>query len=171
MTQAAAFRATYSDFKLIKTRGVVSISFEVPLEQVDLAYQVLGGMPDVSAERWFGIAAIKLGGEPAHSPRPPVEAAGPSTPPEDRPHRPRKPVAAEKRLANEAGRMCADQAFRAFLISETPGVAVLGFGEPEAALLVRTICAVCSRAEIVPGSEAAERWIDLRGRFEAWKLA
>ena len=38
---AAAFRASYSDWKLIKTRSVVQIVFEVPLEAADEAYQVL----------------------------------------------------------------------------------------------------------------------------------
>lgn len=164
---AAAFKGTYADFKLIKTRGVVSISFEIPLQDVDLAYQVLGGMPDTAKERWFGIAALKLDGNK------PVEAADPNqaaAAPHDRPHPARKPVAADKKLAQQAGILCADPVFRAYLNEEGP----IGIGpiidEEAAALAVRELCGVLSRAELVPGSSAAARWEDLHGKFLAWKL-
>src|SRR6185295_12913628 len=55
---AAAFQAAYSDFKLIKTRGVVSISFEVPVAQAQQALDVLGGMPVAASEIWCGIARM-----------------------------------------------------------------------------------------------------------------
>src|SRR6266581_3120392 len=58
--QPSAFKACYSDWKLIKTRGVVQVVMEVPLAEADAAYKVLGGMPDVSREQWFGVAALKL---------------------------------------------------------------------------------------------------------------
>lgn len=53
-----AFRATYSDWKLVKTRAVVQVVMEVPLSDADAAYEVLGGMPVHGNERWFGIAAL-----------------------------------------------------------------------------------------------------------------
>jgi hypothetical protein len=62
-----AIKATYSDWKLVKTRGVVQIVFEVPLAEADSAYELLGGMPITANERWFGIAAIKQ--EAAAKPR------------------------------------------------------------------------------------------------------
>lgn len=55
----AAFSAVYSDWKLIKTRGVVSISFEVPLEAAGHAYNVLSGMPSFAEETRFAIARLK----------------------------------------------------------------------------------------------------------------
>jgi hypothetical protein len=58
MIDAAAFRATFSDFKLIKTRKVAQFIFEVPVEQVDAALKVLGGMPRADAEAWVGIARL-----------------------------------------------------------------------------------------------------------------
>ncbi len=160
----AAFKATYSDWKLIKTRSVVQVVLEIPLEQADAAYQVLGGMPTPGAERWCAVARLN-GNEP-------VEAADPvpvSDKP-DRPHRPRKPVAAEKRLAMEAGRMCADPIFRAFLRGHLSLEWPTPSREEDAAETVRIVCGVSSRAEILPGSKAAEQWINLRGQFEAWKL-
>ena len=58
MTEPAAFSAIYSDWKLIKTRGVVSISFEVPLEAAGHAYNVLDGMPTYGEEKFFAIARL-----------------------------------------------------------------------------------------------------------------
>jgi len=55
----AAFSAVYSDWKLIKTRGVVSISFEVPLEAAGHAYNVLNGMPHFEIDKRFAIARLK----------------------------------------------------------------------------------------------------------------
>lgn len=57
--EPAAFSAVYSDFKLIKTRGVVSISFEVPLNAADHAYNVLNGLPNFEKEKYFAIARLK----------------------------------------------------------------------------------------------------------------
>ncbi len=59
MSEPAAFSAVYSDWKLIKTRGVVSISFEVPLEAAGHAYNVLHGMPGFAEEKRFAIARLK----------------------------------------------------------------------------------------------------------------
>ena len=53
-----AFSATFSDFKLVKTRKVAQLIFEVPIEQVDAALKVLGGMPRSDAEAWVGIARL-----------------------------------------------------------------------------------------------------------------
>lgn len=164
---AAAFKATYSDWKLIKTRSVVQIVFEVPLNEADAAYHVVGGMPDVGAERWFGIAAIKLGGETGSQPTPPVEAAGPCGETADRPHKSRKPVAAEKRLAQQAGMLSSDAAFNRYLAECHKWYPADG----DAATFIRSACNVNSRAEIVPGTPAGDIWIDLESRFTAWKLA
>src|SRR6185312_3523839 len=71
---ASAFKATYSDWKLVRTRQVIQIVFEVPLADADNAYEILGGMPNSSKERWFGIAAIREG-IPAKSKRDWREAA------------------------------------------------------------------------------------------------
>ena len=54
----AIFSASYADWKLIKTRGVVSISFELPIDASGHAYNVLGGMPSPMDEKWFAIARL-----------------------------------------------------------------------------------------------------------------
>ena len=58
MTSAAAFQATFSDWKLIKTRKVVQVVLEIPLEGADVAYQALGGMPDPAKEIWVASTSL-----------------------------------------------------------------------------------------------------------------
>ena len=59
MTDQPAFSATYSNWRVIQGRKVIQIVFEVPLEAEPHAYNVLGGMPDNSKEKWFAIARLK----------------------------------------------------------------------------------------------------------------
>ena len=40
----AAIKATFSDFKLIKTRKVAQLVMEIPVEQADAALKALGGL-------------------------------------------------------------------------------------------------------------------------------
>lgn len=53
----AVLEASYSDFKLIKTRSVISLSFEVPVEQANLVHQVLG-IPQPGHEMSVAIARL-----------------------------------------------------------------------------------------------------------------
>src|SRR3990167_7762632 len=64
MNKTAAFGAEYVDWKLVKTRAAIQIVFEIPLEAADHAYRVLGGMPDNSKSRWFGIARMEHDEQP-----------------------------------------------------------------------------------------------------------
>jgi hypothetical protein len=59
MSEPAAFTATYSDLKVVRTRQVVQFIFEVPIEAADHACNVLGGMPSPMDERWFAIARME----------------------------------------------------------------------------------------------------------------
>jgi len=59
MSDAAAFTATYSNWRVVQGRKVVQIVMEVPLEAAHHAYNVLGGMPNVDSETWFAIARMK----------------------------------------------------------------------------------------------------------------
>lgn len=55
---AAILRASYADWKLVKTRACVQVVFEIPVEQSDAAYQLLGGMPVAAREVWCAIARL-----------------------------------------------------------------------------------------------------------------
>jgi hypothetical protein len=57
MDNAAAFQATYSNWRVIRGRGVVQIVLELPIENADAAYNALGGMPTAD-EVWVGVARL-----------------------------------------------------------------------------------------------------------------
>ena len=57
VTAPAAIKATYSEWKMVKTRKVLVLSFEVPLEHQAEVMAALGTpLPD--AEIWVGIARL-----------------------------------------------------------------------------------------------------------------
>ena len=73
---AAAIRAAYSDWRPVKSRKVLQLVFEVPLERQTEVLTMLGApMPD--REIWCGIALLR---DPAHAPvpvsGPPQESPG-----------------------------------------------------------------------------------------------
>lgn len=154
MKSPAAFRAAYSDWKLVKTRQVVQIVFEVPLADADTAYDLLGGMPAPAAERWFGIAALS-----------PAAQATPLPVPD-------KPQAGAKRdwrdLApqQQAGIRCEEPTFTAFLKEERRDD---WYEAPDAAECVRLICGVASRSELGTNQKARVIWHKLDNAFQAWK--
>ncbi len=143
MTKPAAFRATYSDLKLIRTRQCVQIVFELPLADFDAAYDILGGMPNSANERWFGIAAIDL-------------------------KQITKPIRGWRDLspAQQAGMRCEEPIFAAFLKETHPDD---WHESQEAAACVRLICGVSSRAYIEKDQRARVIWHQLDESFQAWK--
>lgn len=164
---APVFSATYSDFKLVKTRGVVQVIFEVPLAESNAVLKILGGMPDVAAEKWFGIAPLDpklMGSEVMPNGKSPVrklETAPAADPPKPRAHQGWN----EMSPAQQAGILCADKAFQQFLYE----LGLLSDKHEEIAkVAVRQYCEVDSRTEIKPGSFAATRWSGLVSDYRAW---
>jgi len=139
-----AFRACYSDWKLVRTRQVVQIVFEVPLADADAAYEILGGMPNSSKEQWFGIAAIQ-------------EARAPK---QKRDWRDMTP-------ATQAGIRCEEPAFTAFLKEQRSDDWHEAGNDPAAC--VRLICGVTSRAFIEKDQRSRVIWKQLDDQFQAWK--
>jgi len=145
MKEPMAFRATYADWKLIKTRGVIQVVMEVPLADSDAAYDVLGGMPNPANETWFGIAPIKL---------------GPDKPEAKRDWRDLQPQ-------QQAGIRCNEPTFVAFLKESRPD----DWREStSAAKCVRLICNVHSRVELGTNHAARVIWHQLDTEYQAWKL-
>lgn len=143
----AAFQATYSDFKLVKTRKVAQLIFEVPIEGVDAALAVLGGMPDSSKERWVGIAPLRA----------PAEAKEPE--PKGKKHwRDLSP-------SQQAGIRCGEPIFWAFL--ETKGYAPTN--TDEAAEAIRDLFAIPSRSELNGTMTIGIAWQKFDDEFIAWK--
>lgn len=155
----AAFKACYSDMKLVKTRQVAQLIFEIPIEEFDAAYEVLGGMPVPAKERWFGIAAIKSTAEEARA-APRQEAPQNSRPDgAKRDWRDMQPAA-------QAGIRCADPIFAAFL--KELHQEDWREAKNDAAECVRLICAVQSRKQLGYGA-ARSIWHQLDTEYQAWK--
>lgn len=150
-----AFRAAFSDMKLVKTRQVAQLIFEIPIEEFDAAYEVLGGMPVPSKERWFGIAALS-----------PASTAQPQPAPD-------KPPAGAKRdwrdipPAQQAGIRCDEPIFAAFLKEERSDDWQEANADP--AECVRLICGVRSRSDLITNNKARVIWHQLDTQFQAWK--
>jgi hypothetical protein len=171
---AAIFRATYSDFRLVKGRKVVQLVFEVPLEESNKSYEVLGGMPNPAAEVWCAIARLNpetakevMPDNPAGPPDPPNDTSPASGP--DKVQARARTVDPEKRLAQRAALLCQDKQFQQFLTMTWPAKIIVT--EEEAAAYVRIICVVDSRSEIKPGTEAGRRFDNLYYRFTLWRDA
>lgn len=146
MNKPAAFRATYSDLKLIKTRQCVQVIFELPLADFDAAYTILGGMPNPASETWFGIAPLI-----APESHRPIEGK--------RSWRDLKPSA-------QAAMNCDKPVFWAFL-NETRDYSI--HTKETAAVAVRDICAVASRSLLDTDHSARVLWHQLDSEFQAWE--
>jgi hypothetical protein len=152
---AAAFSATYSDWKVIKGRKVVQVVFEVPIESADLAYQVVGGMPHPGTEAWFGIARLdprQQQEEPSAPRKAPVPTAQP---------RQSHPAGAPS-YAKQLGIACNEPAFWDFVRTKLPQNGCIAVTDKEqAATAVRFLCGVKSRSETIKGTPAGDKARDL----------
>lgn len=148
-----AFRATYSDFKFIKTRDSVQIIFEVPRHDADAALEILGGMPTPSSERWFGIAPLT------------APASAMPQPGSDKPPAGAKRDWRELQPPQQAGIRCAEEAFATFLKERHADDWHEAAGAAEC---VRLICGVNSRAELATNHKARVAWHQLDSEYQAW---
>lgn len=156
-----AFRATYSDWKLIKTRGVVQVVMEIPLADADAAYDVLGGMPVHGKERWFGIAALKTPAEEAPA------TSRQEVPQNTRPDGTKRMDWRDMQPAAQAALRCDQPAFWAFLREEHNYSHVID--ADSAATAIRHICVVKSRSEFSTDHRKRVLWKQLDDQFSAWK--
>jgi hypothetical protein len=76
----------------------------------------------------------------------------------------------ETNVVQQVGIRCNDPRFHKFLEETNSAWGIMKEGTPteRAAELVRAIVGVKSRKNITPGSEAAEHWHSLEGKFQAW---
>jgi hypothetical protein len=159
-TAMTAFRATYADWKLIKTRGVVQVVMEIPLADADAAYDVLGGMPVHGKERWFGIAAMKS----------PVQKEAAAKPRQISP--PDAPTGGAKRNwrdippPQQAGIRCDEPAFGAYLKENHPDE-WHETGDADACL--KMILRIESKTELKTDPRRMMLWHQLDNAYQAWK--
>ncbi len=166
MTAAAVIPATFSDWKLIKTRGVVQLVFEIPIENADAAYQVVGGMPNAATERWFAIARLNES-KRATPPAPAGEAEAHKVAPVS----PTPQHWGGMSPAQQSGMLCNEQKFQTFIrevYSERWRLMNNGTDAERAALIVRSLCSVKSRSELAQNEAAARIWRSIVSDYRAW---
>ncbi len=163
-----ALEAAYADWKVIKTRGVVQLVFELDLQNADRAYKVLDGMPNSAKEVWVAIARLNMKVRPK-----PVETLTAEIATEDSEPNGRAGVVPSRRppnpYARRAGILCNDIRFQKFLMeryARPQGI----IDSPDdweawAAEKVRELCEVDSRAEILPNTPAANRFDILESAY------
>ena len=161
MTLPLAFRATYADWKLIKTRGVVQVVMEVPLADSDAAYDVLGGMPNPANETWFGIAPIKIGAEVTKETTGPVAT----------PRRLDKPAGAKREWRDmppqqQAGIRINEATFAAYLRERHPEE---WRETQEADACLKMICQIESKRDLSVNHAARTLWHQIDDAYQAWK--
>jgi hypothetical protein len=159
MSKPSAFRATFADLKVIKTRQCVQIILEVPTEQFDAAYEVLGGLPNPAAERWFAVAALAQDSKPA-SERPQAVVL-------DKPQSGGKRDWRDMPPSQQAALRCNNVMFTAFLKEERSDDWHEAGADP--AECVRLICSVASRSLLNTEHRARVVWKQLDDQFQAWE--
>ncbi len=142
----AAIRAVFAEWRMVKTRKVLALVFEVPLETQGDVLTVLGApMPD--AEIWCGIARLQ-----------PV-AAEPEKPKDEAKSRRAKELydglTPEEQAVARAGRLAKDEKFQTWIAETALDLPVGAIAsEAYAAQFIRDCCGVESRREFATNSTA-----------------
>lgn len=149
MVEPAAIAGTFSDLKTVKTRSVVQMIIEVPIErgaEIIAAF----GFPRPGDE--VPVAVARLDPEKVkHAPEPP--------------EKPRKPFE-DYTLAQQAGMRCGDEKFWEFLLQRYN---FAHMNKNAAANFVRdTCCNGQSRTFLSNVPEFAEKWRAINDEFMQW---
>ncbi len=160
MDKAAAFTATYSDWRLIKGRKVVQVVLEIPLETSDAAYQVLGGMPNPAAETWCAVARLnQTTGKERSSEATSTQPASEDTD---------APARAPNKLPQLAGMLSKTPLFHRYIETLHPQWAA---NEDIATEYIREHCGVSSRSQILPDTSSGDKFLYLYDTFMKWRDA
>jgi hypothetical protein len=149
----AAIAGSFADVKFVRTRSVMQIVVEIPIEHADAALAALGGVPQPGAERPVAVARLDANATVA---QPPDSGAGanPSPAATVAPQ-----VWAEMKPSKQAGIRCNDVRFQRWLGAMTVG---------HAADIVRGKCCIDSRGELDRDEKAAREWRAMDGEYRAW---
>ena len=151
MTKPAAIMGTFADLKTVKTRSVVQMVIEIPIEQGAQIIEAFG-FPRPGEEVPVAVARMD-----------PEKAKATPAPPE----KPRRPFH-DLPLSQQAGIRCGDESFWQFLTQTEKRVTAT---ENTAATYVRALCCDgLSRAILdhTPASEYAARWKALNAEYEQY---
>lgn len=144
MTQPAAFRATYSDLRFVKTRKVAQVTLELPIEQAG-DFVAAFGAPNPAEEKWVAIARLSEKAQPQ--------------PEETKPEHEHTNWHSLRASAQAAIR-CDDPLFWQFLVVSS---------KEEAIKKVRWACDVSSRSLLDRDADARSKWDEMDEQFIEWK--
>lgn len=151
MTDKAAIHAEFEEAKPVKTRKVLQIVCEVPMERADEALEALGGFPIPGQSRPVAIALLKAeitDNETAEWPQ------------------------AKRNMVQRSGIMRNDKGFQDYVLNGWPRV----WNHPRhqeaepserAAYFIRTYCGVSSCRDLDPHGESGQRFRNLMVSYEA----
>lgn len=144
MSSPAAIQATYTDMKLVRTRSVAQLVFEIPIERAAEFIEAFG-VPVPGKEVWCAIARLNAEQPKAEKPAKRWEDLSP---------------------AQQAGMRCNEMSFRRFLDEE-------GHLQPcetvdDAAEAIRVHCGVRSRSDIGKTSASLSEWQKLDRDYQMW---
>lgn len=144
---------SYADMKIVKTRSVMQVVVEIPIEQANSFIEMFG-VPVPGAEIPVAIARLNKQNE--------VAGAGPLRPQPPKPEAeardtPRRPFH-ELPPSQQAALKCNDPDFQQWIGADDA---------EDAAFRVRRGCQVTSRSELDKYPEAAKRWRHLLDSYEA----
>ena len=178
MKNAAAISAQVVDIQNDRMhKGSIKITLHVPAEAGAQLTEALG-WPTYTQPVPVALARLEPG---ASAPAREAESVRNDPAPNAPASRLHTPVAPEKRLAQRAGMICSDRIFwrylnetifmdQKFCTSESKVIAKVET-EDHAADVLRWVCAVKSRSEIIPGTDAATRFDELYSKFIGWRDA
>ena len=133
-------KATFSDFRLVRTRSIVQLIFELPIEQADSALAELGGIPQPSQERWVDIGKTEL--------------------PEEgwTVFRPKPSLTEPEKLRLRAVMLCKDVQFQNWL--------GMDLTEEDAANWLRSKLGIASRSELVVNEAAQQAFLQIENTYK-----
>ena len=161
--------ARYATWRPVQSRKLLQLVFEVPLEKQGEVLKYLGApLPD----RDIQCAIAVLNGEAGE---PPVNRAPSKTAPAS----PTKRSFDDLPYSQQAALKCQDAAFQKFITEREPKLRLASFddfaNDPEerakqiTAEIVRRFCGVESRSEILPESDAGDKWNSLMDEYYLWQ--
>jgi hypothetical protein len=151
-----ACSGTFEEVRHVKSRSVIQIVIEVPIEQADAALSTLGGVPKPGRPVWVAMAVM---GE--------TQPAPPQMQAKDEPEDLRRGSA-----TRQSAILCNYANFQMYLIENYAGLLGRELGDDvslaDIVEILRLATEVSSRKEYDESQEARARWLDLRADFEAW---
>lgn len=162
MTANAVIDGSFADLKLIKTRSVCQLVIEIPIERAEEAVQKFG-IPLPGQEIAVAIARIAT---------PPAEPKQPDPSRSDRARAQYRALPADKRMACDAARLCADARFQQFA-RDRKGLKLSSDLDERTrgnltAHWMRDYLGVLSRKDVAIDPEARRKYEALELEYKAW---